>query len=354
VAGFGSEENRLFSKLAGIGLALAFGMGIMSQPALAQSSCTAISPEAQVAQMARGVNIIGYDPYWQDGGKGNYTEDHFRKIHEAGFSTVRAVLFTRDHIDADGKLSDTWLKKLDWVVDTATANHLTIILDEHDFESCSDNAGQCLSFLKNVWGQLAERYKGRPNSVIFELLNEPHDKIDADTWNAMIPDVLAVVRASNPERNVIVGPTHWNSRNDLEQLKLPADDQHLIVTFHYYDPFNFTHQGASWAPPEIEAGHDIPFGTPEEIAQVGKDFDAVKAWSVANNRPIFLGEFGAYDKAAMADRVVWTSTVARAAESRGFAYAYWQFSSDFIVYDFKKQQWVEPILNALIPNSDVK
>jgi len=333
-------------------LALAFGVGFMTAPAMAQASFQPLTPEAQVAQMGRGVNIIGYDPYWQDGGKGNYTEEHFRKIHEAGFSTVRAVLFMRDHMNANGQLSDAWLKKLDWVVDTAIANHLTVILDEHDFESCSEDSGKCLTFLKNVWGQLAVRYKDRPNTVLFELLNEPHDKIDADTWNAMIPQVLEVVRASNPERNVIVGPTHWNSRNDLPLLKLPENDRHLIVTFHYYDPFNFTHQGASWAPPEIEAGHDISFGTPAEIAQVNTDFDQVKAWSTANNRPIFLGEFGAYDKAAMKDRVLWTSTVARAAESHGFAFAYWQFSSDFIVYDFKKQQWVEPILNALIPPSD--
>lgn len=343
----------MFRKLAGLGLALAFGVGLMSAPANAQTPFQPLTPEAQVAQMGRGVNIIGYDPYWQDNGQGNYTADHFRQIHEAGFSTVRAVLFTLDHIGPDGKLSKTWLKKLDWVVDTATANHLTVILDEHDFETCSEDAGKCLAFLKNIWGQLAERYKDRPNTVLFELLNEPHDKIDSNAWNAMIPQVLEVVRATNPERNVIVGPTHWNSRDDLPLLKLPDSDRHLIVTFHYYDPFAFTHQGASWAPPEIEAGHDIHFGTSEEIAQVNADFDKVKAWSVANNRPIFLGEFGAYDKAAMNDRVLWTSSVARAAETRGFAFAYWQFSSDFILYDFKKQQWVEPILNALIPNSNV-
>jgi len=47
--------------------------------------------------------------------------------------------------------------------------------------------------------------------------------------------------------------------------------------------------------------------------------------------------------------VLWTSSVARSAENHGFAFAYWQFSSDFILYDFKKQQWVTPILNALIP-----
>ncbi len=134
-------------------------------------------------------------------------------------------------------------------------------------------------------------------------------------------------------------------------MQLPGADRHLIVTFHYYEPFSFTHQGASWAPPEITAGHDITFGTPAEIAKVSSDFDGVKTWSQAHDRPILLGEFGAYDKAPMDSRVLWTATVARAAEAHGFASAYWQFSSDFIVYDFSKQQWVEPILHALIPDS---
>ncbi len=317
----------------------------------AEAAFTPLSAQAQVAGMKRGVNIIGYDPYWQAGGHGNYTEAHFKAIHEAGFSTVRVVLFTFAHRSADGTLDAEWLKKLDWVVDTGLENHLNIIIDEHDFDTCSKDADSCLTDLKGVWAQLAARYKDRPNAVMFELLNEPHDALNGDAWNRMIPQLLAVVRKDNPERNVIVGPTHWNSPHDLDLLQLPESDRHLIVTVHYYDPFRFTHQGASWAPPEITAGHDIHFGTPAEIAQVSSDFDAVAAWGKTHNRPIFLGEFGAYDKAPMDDRVLWTRTVARAAEAHGFATAYWQFSSDFILYDFKTQAFVEPILHALIPQS---
>jgi len=159
------------------------------------------------------------------------------------------------------------------------------------------------------------------------------------------------MRASNPERNVIVGGVRWNSRDTLKDLVLPADDKHLIATFHYYDPFPFTHQGASWAEEPIRSGHDVHFGKPAEIAQIEKDFAAVKAWSAASGRPVFLGEFGAYDKGAMPDRVLWTQTIARTAEKNGFAWAYWQFSSDFVLYDFKKQAFVEPILKALVPEA---
>ena len=62
-----------------------------------------------------------------------------------------------------------------------------------------------------------------------------------------------------------------------------------------------------------------------------------------------LGEFGAYDKAPMDSRARYTAAVARAAERLGWSWAYWQFDSDFVVYDIDKDAWVEPLRKALIP-----
>ncbi|MFZ2055504.1 MAG: hypothetical protein WAU81_15045 [Candidatus Aminicenantales bacterium] len=53
----------------------------------------------------------------------------------------------------------------------------------------------------------------------------------------------------------------------------------------------------------------------------------------------------------MDSRVLYTATLARTAESLGWAWAYWQFDSDFIVYDIDRNRWVEPILKALIPGN---
>ena len=33
----------------------------------------------------------------------------------------------------------------------------------------------------------------------------------------------------------------------------------------------------------------------------------------------------------------------------GWSWAYWQFDSDFILWDMKADHWIEPILGALIP-----
>ena len=78
-----------------------------------------------------------------------------------------------------------------------------------------------------------------------------------------------------------------------------------------------------------------------------------KIWTMVkkHHRPLTLGEFGAYEMAAMASRVRWTTFIARQAEARNWSWSYWQFDSDFIVYDIDKDQWVKPILNALVPES---
>jgi endoglucanase len=318
-------------------------------PPPATSQFTELSAQDQVHQMGRGVNIIGYDPFWRDGAQGNYKDEHFAKIKAAGFSTVRAVLFAFRALDAQNRLDPRWLNRLDWVVATARKHGLNVIIDEHDFDACSKDVPACMPKLKAVWAQLAERYRNEPNTVIFELLNEPHGQFDAATWNASFPQVLAVMRKTNPTRNVIVGGVQWNSRTTLKDLQLPADDRHLIATFHYYDPFPFTHQGASWADEPIRSTTGVHFGTAAERARIDTDFAAVKAWSDASGRPVFLGEFGAYDKGAMDERALWTATVARTAEKYGFGWAYWQFSSDFLLYDFKRDDFVQPILKALVP-----
>jgi endoglucanase len=337
--------------LATLAAPLALADDPSPNPPPATSQFVEISAHDQVRQLGRGVNVIGYDAFWKDNSQGNYKEEHFAKLKAAGFSTVRVVLFTFPFLDQQNRLDPKWINRLDWVVATARKHGLNVILDEHDFDECSKDVAACRPKLKAIWTQLAQRYRNEPNAVVFELLNEPHGQFDAATWNATAQELLQIVRKDNPKRNVIIGGVRWNSRDTLKELQLPAGDKHIIATFHYYDPFPFTHQGAAWADEPIRSSKGVRFGKPAEIAQIEKDFAMVKAWSDSTGRPVLLGEFGAYDKAAMEDRVLWTSTVARTAEKNGFAWAYWQFSSDFLLYDFKANDFVQPILKALVPST---
>jgi endoglucanase len=306
-----------------------------------------LSPQAQVKTMTRGVNVLGYDPLWKDPAQARFQMRHFKTIKDGGFDAVRLNLHAFSHMDADNQLDPAWLKTLDEVVQAALAQKLTVILDEHNFGDCGKDPAACKPKLAAFWKQVGARYKDAPDGVVFELLNEPNKALTDEMWNDWVVELLAVVRADNPTRNVIVGPAFWNNISHLDQLKLPESDRHLIATVHYYLPMEFTHQGASWNPDTPKLG--VTWGTPAERQRMKADFDTVQAWAKAHDRPMLLGEFGAYDKGDMASRVAYTAAAAREAEARGWAWSYWQFDSDFIAYDMKKDAWVEPIRGALIP-----
>ena len=322
---------------------------------LALAACTApnVRPESATAaaqpQFRRGVNVIGYDPIWSDPAKARFQKRHFAEIRKGGFDFVRVNLFAFKHMDTANRIDPKWLERLDWVVREATQAGLGVILDEHDFTACAKDVPACRVKLPAFWRQVAPRYRGAPRSVAFELLNEPHGALDAETWNAFYPELLAIVRETNPTRTVVVGPTQWNNFSQLPTLRLPEDDRNLLVTFHYYDPFRFTHQGASWT--DLQELSGVTWGSKEDRAQLSADFARVAEWGRANERPILLGEFGAYDRggAPTEMRAAYTAAVAREAERNGFGWAYWQFDSDFIVWDMKANAWVRPIKDALIP-----
>ncbi|MGZ5469203.1 MAG: glycoside hydrolase family 5 protein [Candidatus Aminicenantales bacterium] len=307
---------------------------------------------AQLKRLGRGVNILGYDPIWKNPKKARFEEKHVKLIREAGFQTVRINLHALQLMGKSPayKLPDAWLKTLDGAVENALRSGLMVILDLHNYNDVAKDPAAFKPRLFAYWKQISEHFKGAPEGLVFEILNEPNGKLDGRLWNVWLAEALALIRETNPARTVVVGPPEWNGIDHLDELVLPEADRNIIVTVHYYEPFRFTHQGAPWSPETVRFS-GVTWGSAAEIKRLEDDFDRVQDWSEANGRPILLGEFGAYDKAPMESRVRWTAAVARAAEARGWAWTYWQFDSDFIVYDIDKDRWVEPLLRALIPRS---
>lgn len=315
------------------------------------SPATAQSPFEQNERLGRGVNIIGYDSIWRSWDDARFTQEHFRLIRDGGFSTVRINLHPFRHMDAaDGfRLAAHWLEVLDWAVENALDQDLMVILDLHEFNAMADDPESKKDMFLAFWEQIAPRFRNAPSSVLFEVLNEPSRGVTPQMWNRYLRDALAVIRESNPHRTVIVGPAHWNGIGALKELDLPEDDRNIIVTVHYYSPMEFTHQGAPWSEENRDRVGVRWTGSPGEMQQVREDFDVADRWAQTHDRPIFLGEFGAYDKGDMDSRARYTAAVARTAEELGWSWAYWQFDSDFVVYDIDEEQWVEPIRDALVP-----
>ena len=307
----------------------------------------------QNRRLGRGVNVIGYDhALWQGSDQARMQDKHFRLIVEAGFNHVRINLHPFKHMDdARGyAIRPVWLKTLDWAVAQALEVGLMVILDMHEFGAMArDFQGLRAKYLA-VWEQLAARYRDHPEGVLFELLNEPNGDLTVELWNEFLVEPYEIVRRTNPDRTLVIGPAFWNGIDHLNELVLPEADRNIIATVHYYHPMDFTHQGAHWSKHRDLSGVEW-LGTPEEKERIVRDLGGVQVWSEQNERPILLGEFGAYDKADMASRARYTSFMARHAESLGWSWSYWQFDSDFVVYDIDRDEWVTPILQALVPNA---
>ena len=287
-------------------IVLAFGAERPTQPLVSDTAF------AQTRHLGRGINILGYDPIWKSPKDARFREGDFKRIHDAGFRHVRINLHPFRDAEADGVLSDSYWKTLDWAVQQAIERKLAVVLDFHEFlEMAKDPQGMKSRYLA-AWKQIAEHYKNAPNAVLFELLNEPNGRLTPPLWNHLLREALAVVRKTNPERTVIIGPGRWNNIELLEELDLPEADQNIIVTVHYYSPFAFTHQGAPWTEHKDKLGV-IWKGDEQERRAILRDFDRAQAWATKHRRPLYLGEFGAYDKADMPSRVRYLSFVAREA-----------------------------------------
>ena len=279
-------------------------------------------------------------------------EQYFADIEQAGFDSVRIPIRWSAHAQqsAPFEIDEPFFERVDWAINEVLKRGLVAVINMHHYEEIFSEPAEHRERFLRLWEQIARRYQGYPDRLFFELLNEPHANLTDAVWNAYLRDTLQVVRETNPHRIVILGPGRWNNVGQLSSLELPGDDRRLIVTFHYYDPFPFTHQGAGWVKGSQRWLGSRWDGSAEEKQAINADLDKAAQWAESENRPLYLGEFGAYSKADMESRVRWTRHVRQEAERRGISWAYWEFAAGFGVFDRESNEWRTELLSALIAN----
>jgi endoglucanase len=300
----------------------------------------------------RGINLGNALEAPQEGAWGVVLkETYFEAIRAAGFDSVRIPVCWSAHAETSPpyRIEPKFFDRVDWAIHQALARRLVPIVNVHHYGGLMSEPEKHRERFLALWQQIAEHYKDYPSTLAMELLNEPNGKLTAEKWNRLLREALVVVRRSNPTREVVVGPVGWNAIDQLVSLDLPKEDRHLVVTVHYYSPFHFTHQGAEWAGPEARKWLGTTWtGTEAQQKAVGRDLDTATAWAVKFRRPIYLGEFGVYSKADMESRARWTRFVAEGALKRKMGFAYWEFCSGFGAYDPRRDQWIEPLKEALV------
>ncbi len=314
---------------------------------------TAVFPPLDAGStLHRGMNLGNMLEAPKEGDWGLWVRpEYLGLIRQAGFDFVRLPIRWSAHAESGAPytIDPSFFGRVDEVVGWALQNHLPIILDFHNYgELMADPPANRERFLA-IWRQIATHYKSYPPQVMFELLNEPNDWLNASTWNEYARDALSVVRTTNPSRVVILDSPENAYYGWINTLEVP-NDLHVMVTFHYYEPFRFTHQGADWLGMDTSSWLGTTWtGTNAEKAAIESNFDEVAAWAARQHVRILLGEFGAYSAADMTSRVRWTSFVVHAAEQHGFAWAYWEMAAGFGIYDPDTNVWNLDLLQALIP-----
>ncbi|TPM29367.1 cellulase family glycosylhydrolase [Mesorhizobium sp. B2-3-4] len=248
-----------------------------------------------------------------------------------------------------------------------------------------------------------------PGKVAFEPMNEPIVDCDAD-GTSLWPDrqraLFAAARSSATKLTLILTGACYSAASSLEKIDPKAiPDDNVIWTFHSYDPFLLTHQGATWAGDFIPYVTGLPYpltAVPKAQLDVTLDtirariraeapwarrngllayldeqvagmdspdkllglmdapFKAVEAWAKANGvkpEDITLGEFGmirqeygnAYVMPAQYRAAYVRDMVARA-EAHGFSWSVWSYGGAFGIVDAFNGDKAEPDVMDAIRN----
>ena len=337
-------------------------------------------------ELRRGINFGDAMDAPNEGDWGHVlSASNFRVVHEAGFDHVRVPMRFSDHTapQAPYSIERRFLKRVDWVVDQALSNDLGVIIDVHHFLGMMQAPRAYEGRLIAIWQQIATHFKGMPRAVVYEVLNEPTDKLTAEIWNPILARAIATIRAIDPDRTIIVEGAHWASAKDLrDTLAVPEGDPHLVASFHMYAPMYFTHQGFGWMPPHFGTrGVVFPGPPPQPVqptsaalafpesrtffegynrepaatnpggpAAIVEQMEMATAFAKRTGLRIYLGEFGAGINADSASRARWAHTARLEAEKRGFGWGYWDFESNFAAFSSLgfTAKWIPEMKAALL------
>ena len=332
----------------------------------------------------RGVNM-GSDleaPPGQDWGS-HYTTNDFINIRNEGFDHVRIPLGWNYHVGPapDYIISNSFFAQADFMVTNALNQGLAVIINIHNWNEFATNATACTNEFYAIWRQIAAHYSNSPPQVAFELINEPNGPGSTTTiLNPIYAEAIRQIRLTNPNRTIFVGP-QWNSPSELGSLQLPDTDSNLIVTVHCYDPFYFTHQGATWpGPNEATVGvlfpgppptplipaagiavtvtnwiadyNTIPTeGNPSSPIAFRAKLQAAREWSDYYGRPVHVGEFGAYTTVDPVSRANFYTAFRSTLDSLGLGWAMWDWNAGFHYWDPNTDQPAPGMRDAIFPAS---
>ena len=318
----------------------------------------------RAAILTRGVNVSGWF-----GGWGDYSAEHtstyitaadFQAMKQMG---VRYIRFPLDPVllEQGGLMNpnkDQIWTRIDSALDLAMNAGMAVdfvVFPKDDYKQRLSTQSGADRFLL-LWRVLAKHFAGRdPNRFFFELMNESEEQ-DPYRWIGLEAATVHAIREIDSRHTIIASGAHYDSLGDLLATETLSDPD-ILYTFHFYEPYPFTHQGATWGSVEWNYYKDIPYpadssqiaehlkNIPDDSARyqlylygaedwnasaIKKRIEFAAAWGRARHVPIICNEFGAFrDTATKESRARYLHDVRTSLEQSDIGWAVWDWSGNF-------------------------
>src|SRR5262245_22100280 len=341
---------------------------------------------ARFARLRRGVNLSHWfsqaPNYTKERLETHTTAQDITLIKSMGFDHVRFPIepapLMSDTSDPS-ILNGTYLQYVDRALDMILGAGLAVVIDIHpsdEFKLRMNRDERGVEAFAKFWRAFASHLAKRdPESVFLEVINEPMVE-DAYRWYGIQGKLIAAIRAGAPNHTIIAAGHRWSGLAEMLFLE-PYADRNVIYNFHYYEPFAFTHQGATWAGPNLPYYKNVPYpSSPEAVKllldtipddparynllrygednwnaqRIDRELGAAAAWAAKHHVYITCNEFGAFQKVVNAgDRVVWLRDMRLALEKNSIGWTMWDYAGGFaVVNKVNGQAQGDPeVLNAL-------
>ncbi len=287
------------------------------------------------------------------------TEKDLERIASMGADHVRLPVDYLLLETPEGEPIEAGYDYIDRCVRWCGRQKLHMILDLHKTAGYSfQEACRCGSFFKEprllerflrLWDRLSQRY-GAYDFIAFDLLNEIVDPNVSREWNGLAERTVRRIRLHAPLAWILIGGTCYNSINTVKDI-LPPPDNRIVYSFHFYEPYIFTHQGASWEktmPGDFRVSYPLTAGQYRQISEsrLGGVFSGIfrgmddaasgremlsalfeEAVGIAESRrvPLYCGEYGVIQLADVPSALAWHRDLHAVFEQFGIGRALWNY-----------------------------
>lgn len=259
-------------------------------------------------------------------------------IKQQGFETIRIPVTWANHVGGSPEyaVSEAWMQRVHEIVDWCMEDGLYVILNmQHDdgwLIRASTDYETVMGKYKAIWSQIAERFKGYSEKLVFESVNEiGFDDLDlkkgCELLNRINREFTELIRSTggnNAKRYLLLAGYLAEVENSIRGgIALPEDDR-TILSLHYYLPPTFTiaDSTTTW-------GFRRTWGTEEDFKELGERFEKIQSRYVDCGTPVIIGEFGCiHTDKDMEDVVLYTSSVIEYALKHHMCPIWWDNGSE--------------------------